>query len=349
MQRKNKVPVFSSILFCSILSLSAINTYLVETSGQGEIFKVKTNDLVINNEEDIFMLENNMEDSEKAELIVLDEKIALHPEYVFEDVNETLYLLESTVLRTSPYADGETAQELKQYAAVQITGKNNLTYWKTIIDEKEYYIDSSKLTSDKRFVFTVVEETMYSSGDVAVKDNPYNEANTILTLSLNNKVTLIGKNDEQYWKIRSGDTVGYVDKDLLMSSKKSPLIKEDGIYTVRSQEELELIYAIVMQEAGNNYEGALAVITSAANRCHSSRWKSYGSTIFEQLTAPSQYCYSIDNYWRKYLGGNVPDNVKQAVADGLNGKTNHSYTCFRSTSGGDSSRVNIGGNWYFGN
>ena len=97
-----------------------------------------------------------------------------------------------------------------------------------------------------------------------------------------------------------------------------------------------------------NYEGALAVITSAANRCHSSRWKSYGSTILEQLTAPSQYCYSIDNYWRKYLGGNVPDNVKQAVADGLNGKTNHSYTCFRSTSGGDPTRVNIGGNWYFG-
>ena len=115
---------------------------------------------------------------------------------------------------------------------------------------------------------------------------------------------------------------------------------------VRTGSELETIWAIVMQEGGSSYDSALAVVSSAINRTNSSSWSRNGSTIYEQLTAPGQYCYSIDSYWIKYLGGNVPDSVKQAVADGMNGKTNHPYTCFRGyyVSGAEK----IGGNYYFG-
>lgn len=118
-----------------------------------------------------------------------------------------------------------------------------------------------------------------------------------------------------------------------------------------SQEQLELIWAIVAQEDNGSYEGALAVISSAVNRCESPIWGYLGSDPLTQLTAPGQYCYSLDDYWRPRLGGNVPDYVRQAVEDCLvRGIRNHTYTSFRSTKGKTTGNdaVQIGGNWFFG-
>ena len=114
-----------------------------------------------------------------------------------------------------------------------------------------------------------------------------------------------------------------------------------------SNSQLETIWAIVRQEGGASYESALAVASSAVNRVHSSRWARNGSSMYAQLTAKGQYCYSIDNYWKRYLNGNVPDTVKQAVSDAMNGKTNHPYTSFRGYYVAGATK--IGGNYYFGN
>ena len=125
--------------------------------------------------------------------------------------------------------------------------------------------------------------------------------------------------------------------------------RRDG--SVYSQKQLELIWAIVAQEDNGSYEGALAVISSAMNRTESERWGYCGGDALTQLTAPGQYCYSLDDYWKPRLGGNVPEYVKQAVNDCLvKGIRNHNHTSFRSTkektTGNDA--VQIGGNWYFG-
>lgn len=116
-----------------------------------------------------------------------------------------------------------------------------------------------------------------------------------------------------------------------------------------SQEDLELIWAIVAQEDGGSYEGALAVITSAMNRADQN-YGGHGTDPLSQLTAPGQYCYSPEvsdpSLWQSKLGGNVPDYVKQAVNDCLaSGLRNHSYLNFRSTQA--PGRVQIGGNWFF--
>ena len=112
-----------------------------------------------------------------------------------------------------------------------------------------------------------------------------------------------------------------------------------------SDSELDLLCAITAQECSSSYEGALAVITTACNRTVSSSWKRYGSDPLSQYMAPSQFCYSIDNHWRKRLNGNYPSYVKQAVLDALNGKRNHSYLSFRAA--GYHSGEIIGGNVYF--
>jgi hypothetical protein len=119
-------------------------------------------------------------------------------------------------------------------------------------------------------------------------------------------------------------------------------------FTDYTQAELELIWAIVQQEDNKTYEGALAVISCAANRVESAAWNYCGNNILAQLTAPGQFCYSNDAHWLKWLGGNVYPHVKMAVEDCLKrGIRNHNYTCFRSTNGGNSDREQIGGNWYF--
>lgn len=121
--------------------------------------------------------------------------------------------------------------------------------------------------------------------------------------------------------------------------------------TPYTQSQMELIWAIVAQEDNGSYAGALAVISSTLNRTESASWRYCGSNALVQLTAPGQYCYSNDNYWRARLNGNVPSYVKQAVSDCLQrGIRNHSFTSFRSTKGSVTgpNAVQIGENWYFG-
>ena len=159
------------------------------------------------------------------------------------------------------------------------------------------------------------------------------------------------QNDVEISREKMSETVVKepVNKIIKVSNK---ITSRYGSRMTASSSEYDIICAIVQQEGGSGYESALAVMSSAINRTRSSTWSRYGSTVYAQFTAPGQYCYSIDRYWVKYLNGNVSASVKQAVNDGLAGKTNHSYTSFRSAGYASSSmRANgtvIGGNVYFG-
>ncbi len=117
-----------------------------------------------------------------------------------------------------------------------------------------------------------------------------------------------------------------------------------------TQEEKELIWAIVAQEDDGSYDGALAVISSVMNRADQN-YGGYGTSALDQLTADGQYCYSpkVSNpiYYQRRLGGNVAEFVKQAVDDCLtNGTRNHNFINFRSGAG-NGGRTKIGANWYF--
>ena len=112
-----------------------------------------------------------------------------------------------------------------------------------------------------------------------------------------------------------------------------------------SADELDLLCAITAQECSSSYNGALAVITCAANRAESSKWRYNGTDPLSQYKAKGQFCYSLDGNWKKRLNGNYPSVVKKAVIDALNGKRNHNYLSFRSA--GSARGVNIGGNVYF--
>ena len=124
-------------------------------------------------------------------------------------------------------------------------------------------------------------------------------------------------------------------------------------HPVTDAQKLDVICAIVMQEAGNKYDGALAVMSLFLNRCESPRWKAYGGNdVYKQMTFKGQSSYSNDGYYKKYLNGNYTETVKKAVDDAINkGKRNHKYTCCRTDT--DYYRrihpngIPIDGNWFF--
>ena len=152
------------------------------------------------------------------------------------------------------------------------------------------------------------------------------------------------ENDGRQWEVRRVIPEGVIAGTGSGGHRVDP--------TRYTQRELELIWAVVAQEDNGSYDGALAVISCAMNRTESPNWSYLGSTAMQQLTAYGQFCYSMDDYWRPRLGGNVPAYVKQAVSDCLEkGIRNHSFTSFRSTKGKVTgpNAVQIGGNWFFGN
>ena len=141
--------------------------------------------------------------------------------------------------------------------------------------------------------------------------------------------------------------LGKLDTDPMFRNETGIEAVDNTAYT---QDELELIWAIVAQEDDQSYEGALAVISSAMNRADAN-YGGYGRTALSQLTADGQYCYSPKvsdpSLWERRLGGNVPEDVKRAVEDCLTkGIRNNAYLNFRSTNR-TGSYVKIGANWYF--
>ena len=119
----------------------------------------------------------------------------------------------------------------------------------------------------------------------------------------------------------------------------------NGVWSY-SDEDFDLLCAITATESGSSYEGALAVITCACNRTVSSSWSKNGADPLSQYKAKGQFCYTINSSWKKKLNGNYGSYVADAVRDALNGKRNHNYLSFRSSSSGRAGE-HIGGNVYF--
>lgn len=121
--------------------------------------------------------------------------------------------------------------------------------------------------------------------------------------------------------------------------------KEFNYYGL-TEDELNLVYAVVMQEGGPTYESAEYVMSTIINRVNNpDKWSWAGETIIDQITYPQQYCYSLDDYWKQYLDGNVPDTVKNAVKSVIEFGPVHDYDCFRGYYLEDCEQV--ADNWYF--
>lgn len=125
-------------------------------------------------------------------------------------------------------------------------------------------------------------------------------------------------------------------------------------YTL-SDEEFNVVVAVVAGEFGSDLNDALGVVSVILNRCDSSTWINWaGATPYKQVIKSGQFEVYGKGYYKAYMpggknyGGSKYQVAKQAVLDGLNGIRNNNYLGFRSwhSTGYSSKYVISGGNRY---
>lgn len=140
------------ITLLGALSITAINQEQRRTM---EIYDVTVDNIGIENAEEVF---ETKEETEINDYEVISEKIAMYPEYVFEEINIPAYLIKESVIKDIPYDNGNTIETLNKYDGIILTGKNDLKYWEIKIDKNTYYIEQENITTDKSVIEQMQEE-----------------------------------------------------------------------------------------------------------------------------------------------------------------------------------------------
>lgn len=117
------------------------------------------------------------------------------------------------------------------------------------------------------------------------------------------------------------------------------VVTDDNRQFELSEEDFNLVVAIVSAEYEKSRDDALAVISVILNRCDSPRWSNWaGKTPREQVTKPNQFeVYTIKSYLKYMPDGSLYNTqhrqlATEAVTDALNGIRNNKYESFRSWS-----------------
>ena len=324
----------ASISLKKIVCISIILIFLLSVGVMAGNVKVNNVKIVLSSgyEMDVFTTKTSVKD-------ILDENhiVLLEDEKVTPDTTEELSD-NNTIIISKETENVEVFEKVEKSSEVSTEDilDNYSKIIEKIIVEKET-IPYETITKDVTTGSGTKQDRVIQEGENGIKEVTY-------------KVKYQNGEEIEKTEIKSEVIKEPVDKIVEIRTKQittrssSKTTYSGGKWTY-SDSELDLLCAITAQECSSSYEGALAVITTACNRTVSSSWKSYGSDPLSQYMAPSQFCYSIDNYWRKRLNGNYPSYVKQAVLDALNGKRNHTYLSFRAA--GYHSGEIIGGNVYF--
>lgn len=324
----------ASISLRKIVCISVILIFLLSVGVMAGNVKVRNVKIVLSSgyEMDILTTKTSVKDILDENHIVLleDEKVTPDSSEELSDNNTILISKESENVEISDNveksSDVTTEDVLNNYSRIV----------EKIVVEKEK-IPYKTITKDVTSGSGTKQDKVVQNGEDGIREVTY-------------KVKYQNGKEIEKIKISSKVVKEPVDKIIEVRTKQvttrggSRTTYNGGKWTYSSSE-LDLLCAITAQECSSSYNGALAVITTACNRTVSSSWRRYGSDPLSQYMAPSQFCYSIDSYWRKRLNGNYPSYVKQAVLDALNGKRNHSYLSFRAA--GYASGEVIGGNVYF--
>jgi hypothetical protein len=122
-----------------------------------------------------------------------------------------------------------------------------------------------------------------------------------------------------------------------------------------SEEQFNVVVAVVAGEYGGDLNDALAVVSVILNRCDSKSWSKWaGTSPYTQVIAKGQFEVYLKDYYLAYMPGGSKygstkyEVAKQAVIDGLNGIRNNSYMGFRAwyLTNYSNKYVTVGGNRY---
>ena len=140
----------------TMLSISTLGDIEMPLNKTADMFNVNTENLAISQEEDMFNIEESTETEQKTNII--QEKIAMPPEYTFKKVDMVIYALQSASIKTQPYDDAEKFKDVSKYNEFKLIGQNDLKYWQIEIEGNTYYINHDNFTTDKSIIDQMKEE-----------------------------------------------------------------------------------------------------------------------------------------------------------------------------------------------
>lgn len=145
--------------------------------------------------------------------IIIKEKIAINPNFVFDNTKLTLFAISEIPILKEPFLDSKPIKKLNKRDEIKVIGYNNFNnLYKIDINKKEYYIENKNLTNDINTIFDEINEIKYAKDNTSIISYPRNDI--IKKLTLNEEVEVIGENNN-YYKTNKG----YIKKNDLSDEK----------------------------------------------------------------------------------------------------------------------------------
>ncbi len=189
------------VMACAAMVYSAVLSNLIDRSAS---------ELVVSayNDESVEKLQLVSAEAETEEdLILLDEK------YPMRYLNADSDLLESSEMLSA------ALQTIGRRTPVYVMEDDGQLSHIMLQDSTVGYVRSAALSDSLSVIFDDCSETKYISGDGVLKSEPVGNAGDAAAVTLNDEVTVTGRNDETYWRVSFNGMTAYVDRNLLMDEK----------------------------------------------------------------------------------------------------------------------------------
>ena len=190
---------------------------------------------------------------------------------------------------------------------------------------------------DKKLEEMVIEEL--PSVDVVYEDSKKNTDEIPKEDDSNKSTPLVSIDADKYI---NNEAMGFV-------------VSEENKQYDLSDNEFDVVVAVVSTEFDKNLNDALGVVSVILNRCDSDKWVKWaGPSPYDQVVMRGQFEVYSSGAYLAYMpsgskyGSSKYEIAKQAVLDGLNGIRNNNYLGFRAwwISGYSDKYIVSGGNRY---
>lgn len=243
----------------------------------------------------------------ETEVYAPTEALVENKNYVFDVTEIEAFILEDTNL----YQELDELIVIKKITTgekVVITGTNESGFTRITFDNNIFYVNTDCITTSPEYVFEKCDEIKYAKDGAIIYSKMNTDSELIKQCNAAEEITIIGKNDSNYYKVLVNGTKGYIEKSkvsdekndlypyLTLSAKSSVKYYEDNmlpgiIATVpeseKNEENLNLLAKLVWCECGiNGYEGMRAVATVVVNRAYDG---TMGNTIRSVIYRPHQF------------------------------------------------------------
>lgn len=212
------------IISTTLIGLSLFGLFLMHPQKQ-EVKTINTSIAMVQADDEVL--------SEEASFIpasdVLNEKIAVNPNYEYESIDKNIYAKENEArIVTRPESNKQvTVDTLEKRETIHATGYNsfNDTY-EVKVGNEVLYVNKKDFSEDIRTIFDSTTGKRFVANEIYLKKFPADNAENSTYLIPNTEVTLLGINSEGYYKVKVNGEEGYISASNLSETRVNYITPE---------------------------------------------------------------------------------------------------------------------------